>query len=131
LAPNKIIVEQFDRFRGGLDTSHNGTGIYSVYETHENCEIMFHISTLLPFSDRDEQQIGRKRFIGNNRVCIVFQEDETFFSPSMVDSKLLHVFIVIQPHRNETSGNFFETKYKVSRTLNFDGIKLHIRDRFY
>lgn len=31
---------------------------------------MFHVSTLLPHSDRDSQQIERKRHIGNDRVTI-------------------------------------------------------------
>ena len=33
------------------------TGPESVYTTHEEHEIMFHVSTLLPFSQDDKQQV--------------------------------------------------------------------------
>jgi len=36
-------------------------------------EIMFHVSTLLPYSSGDNQQVQRKRHIGNDIVAIVFQ----------------------------------------------------------
>jgi hypothetical protein len=34
------------------------------------CSIMFHVSTLLPFEPNNPQQVGRKRFIGNDLVSI-------------------------------------------------------------
>jgi RAP1 GTPase activating protein 1 len=83
----------------------------SIYTKHCNAEIMFHVSTLLPHSDKDPQQIERKRHIGNDRVAIVFQDELTPFSPSLIKSKVLHVFIIIQPVKlgNETK------KYKVNK----------------
>lgn len=71
---------------------------------------MFHVSTLLPHSTKDNQQLERKRHIGNDRVTIIFQDEDTPFSPKMIKSKLLHVFMVIQPIKvnNETK------RYKVS-----------------
>ena len=42
---------------GGLDVRGNMTGTESVYTTHEEHEIMFHVSTLLPFSHDDKQQV--------------------------------------------------------------------------
>ena len=67
---------------------------------------MFHVSTLLPHSSINEQQLERKRHIGNDRVAIVFQDETTPFSPKMIKSKLLHVFLIIQPHKinNQTIG---------------------------
>ena len=58
---------------------------------------MFHVSTLLPRLAKDQQQLERKRHIGNDRVCIVFQDEYTLFTPETIKSKLLHVFVVIQP----------------------------------
>jgi len=52
---------------------------------------------MLPHSTKDEQQLERKRHIGNDRVAIIFQEENTPFSPEMINSKLLQVYIVIQP----------------------------------
>jgi hypothetical protein len=58
---------------------------------------MFHVSTLLPHSTKDQQSLEKKRHIGNDRVAIVFQDEDTPFSPKMIKSKLLHVFLVVQP----------------------------------
>ena len=73
------------------------TGEEAVYEEYDESQIMFHVSTLLPYSDRDQQQLERKRHIGNDRVTIVFQDEPTPFATTMIRSKLLHVFIIIQP----------------------------------
>jgi len=70
---------------------------------------MFHVSTLLPHSNVNEQQLERKRHIGNDRVTIVFQDEDTPFSPKMIKSKLLHVFIVIQPCKKDDQ-NFYKVK---------------------
>lgn len=69
----------------------------SYYELYDQKEIMFHVSTLLPYSRNDSSQIQRKRHIGNDIVTIVFQEENTPFHPSMIKSNFLHVFLVIQP----------------------------------
>jgi len=52
------------RYRGGLDTYHSQTGEESVYNVYQSREIMFHVSTLLPFTESDPQQLQRKRHIG-------------------------------------------------------------------
>lgn len=46
-------------FRGGLDVTHGQTGVESVYTTFRDREIMFHVSTKLPFTDGDTQQVTR------------------------------------------------------------------------
>lgn len=51
------------------------TGRHSVYTMYEGHEIMFHVSTMLPFSKDNRQQVERKRHIGNDIVNIVFLED--------------------------------------------------------
>ena len=42
---------------------------------------MFHVSTLLPFTPGQEQQINRKRRIGNDIGVIVFQEGGKYYPP--------------------------------------------------
>lgn len=86
-----------NRYRGGLDISEQTDSPISYYECYDGKEIMFHVSTLLPFTPNDSSQIQRKRHIGNDIVTIVFQEDNTPFHPSMIKSNFLHVFLVIQP----------------------------------
>ncbi|XP_067128537.1 rap1 GTPase-activating protein 1 isoform X2 [Centruroides vittatus] len=105
----KVKLKDFKGFRGGLDTHYGQTGEESVYTTFQNCEIMFHVSTLLPFTEGDVQQLQRKRHIGNDIVAIVFQESNTPFMPSMVASHFLHAYIVVQVLDSQNP-----RKYKVS-----------------
>lgn len=85
------------RFRGGLDTQHGQTGEESIYEKFREKEMMFHVSTLLPYTENDSQQLQRKRHIGNDIVAIVFQEANTPFTPTMIASHFLHAYILVQP----------------------------------
>jgi RAP1 GTPase activating protein 1 len=92
-----------------LDIHGDNTGEYSIYEVFNNVEIMFHVSTMLPLIINDNnQQIERKRHIGNDRVVIIFQDENTPFSPHMITSKVTHVYLIIQPildsNKDETIG---------------------------
>lgn len=84
-------------YRGGLDVSEQTDSPTSYYECYDQKEIMFHVSTLLPYTPNDTTQIQRKRHIGNDIVAIVFQEENTPFHPSMIKSNFLHVYLVVQP----------------------------------
>ncbi|MGH0118316.1 UNVERIFIED_CONTAM: hypothetical protein FKN15_048552 [Acipenser sinensis] len=103
-------------FRGGLDVAHGQTGTESVYYNFRNKEIMFHVSTKLPYTEGDTQQLQRKRHIGNDIVAIVFQDESTPFVPDMIASNFLHAYIVVQVV-NPCSEN---TLYKVSVTARDD-----------
>lgn len=50
-------VSGFDKYKGGLDTVHDLTGLYSVYTHWRGIEIMFHVSTLLPYEKNDPQKV--------------------------------------------------------------------------
>ncbi|CAF1244675.1 unnamed protein product [Adineta ricciae] len=93
----RVSLKNFKGYRGGLDTSEDTDSPISYYECYDDKEIMFHVSTLLPFTPNDVSQIQRKRHIGNDIVAIVFQEENTPFHPSMIKSNFLHIFLVIQP----------------------------------
>ena len=87
-------------------------GTHALYEVHKGHEIMFHVSTLLPFVETDSQQLQRKCHIGNDIVAIVFQDTNTPFSPDMITSHFLHAYIVIQVIDPCTD----KTRYRVSVT---------------
>lgn len=58
---------------------------------------MFHVSTMLPYTKNNKQQLLRKRHIGNDIVTVIFQEDGSHpFSPKSVRSRFQHVFIIIR-----------------------------------
>ncbi|CAF3975298.1 unnamed protein product [Rotaria magnacalcarata] len=94
---SKVSLKNFKGYRGGLDVSEQTDSPVSYYEFYDQKEIMFHVSTLLPYTNNDTTQIQRKRHIGNDIVAIVFQEENTPFHPSMIKSNFLHAFLVIQP----------------------------------
>ncbi|VDL73305.1 unnamed protein product [Nippostrongylus brasiliensis] len=82
-------------YRGGLDTVHGQTGLQAVYTEFRGREAMFHVSTMLPYTLGDQQQLQRKRHIGNDIVAIIFQEANTPFAPDMIASNFLHAYIVV------------------------------------
>ena len=57
-------------------------------------------------------QLQRKRHIGNDIVAIIFQEENTPFTPDMIASHFLHSYIVVQPI---LSLDGTTSEYKVSR----------------
>ncbi|KOB74231.1 Uncharacterized protein OBRU01_07931, partial [Operophtera brumata] len=88
LLGDKIRLRGWNRFRGGLDVKGDMTGSHSIYTMHQGHEIMFHVSTMLPFSKDNKQQLERKRHIGNDIVNIVFTDDSVHntFNPQCVKS---------------------------------------------
>ncbi|XP_065344510.1 uncharacterized protein rsh isoform X2 [Cloeon dipterum] len=94
---DRVRLKGFDKYKGGLDTVHDLTGLYSVYTNWRSIEIMFHVSTQLPYEKHDPQKLQRKRHIGNDIVCVVFLEaDNTNFSPACIKSHFLHTFILVR-----------------------------------
>ncbi|KAK9737449.1 Rap/ran-GAP [Popillia japonica] len=116
LLGQRIQLKDHRGYRGGLDIQNGHTGDQAVYEIYKEREIMFHVSTLLPYTESDPQQLQRKRHIGNDIVAIVFQEENTPFSPDMIASHFLHAFIVVEVLEPNTSN----TRYKVSVTARDD-----------
>ncbi|XP_034388820.1 rap1 GTPase-activating protein 1 isoform X2 [Cyclopterus lumpus] len=113
---HKIDLHDFRGFRGGLDVTHGQTGTESIYTSFHNKEIMFHVSTKLPYTEGDSQQLQRKRHIGNDIVAIVFQEENTPFVPDMIQSNFLHAYVVVQVENACTD----DVTYKVSVTARDD-----------
>ncbi|XP_034642697.1 rap1 GTPase-activating protein 1-like isoform X6 [Trachemys scripta elegans] len=113
---DRIQLQDFRGFRGGLDVMRGQTGTESVYTNFRGKEIMFHVSTKLPFTEGDAQQLQRKRHIGNDIVAIVFQDENTPFVPDMIASNFLHAYVVVQL----AHGAIGETLYKVSVTARDD-----------
>ncbi|XP_077167712.1 rap1 GTPase-activating protein 1 isoform X3 [Paroedura picta] len=116
LLGQKVKLQDFKGFRGGLDVTHGQTGAESIYYNFRGKEIMFHVSTKLPFTEGDAQQLQRKRHIGNDIVAIVFQDENTPFVPDMIASNFLHAYVVVQAERPNTD----QTLYKVSVTARDD-----------
>ena len=106
----KVPLDGWPRFAGGLDTKKGSTGTESLYTSHEGFEIMFHVSTMLPFFPADKQQLERKRHFGNDVVVIIFCEgNSSVFSPLWLASHFNHVFFIV-----EKNPNFADTHYDLA-----------------
>ncbi|XP_066244731.1 GTPase-activating Rap/Ran-GAP domain-like protein 3 isoform X2 [Euwallacea similis] len=112
LLGDKIRLKGWDKYRGGLDTKGDMTGKHSRYTVYEGHEIMFHVSTLLPYSRDNRQQVERKRHIGNDIVNIVFIDIESDdqgenvhaqFNPTCIKSQFTHIFAVVS---NNSKGDY-------------------------
>uniref|UniRef100_A0A8W7PEQ1 Rap-GAP domain-containing protein n=1 Tax=Anopheles coluzzii TaxID=1518534 RepID=A0A8W7PEQ1_ANOCL len=93
----RVRLKGFEHYKAGLDNKTDSTGTHSLYATHQDCEIMFHVSTMLPFTPNNRQQLLRKRHIGNDIVTIVFQEPGALpFTPKNIRSQFQHVFVIVR-----------------------------------
>ena len=101
LLGERVTLQDHTGYTGGLDTRRGGTGETSIYTQWHEFEIMFHVSTMLPLDDSDEQQLQRKRHIGNDVVLIVFLDgdaDDLRYNTQTMASHFTHIIIGIQRH---------------------------------
>ncbi|XP_041035832.1 signal-induced proliferation-associated protein 1 isoform X2 [Carcharodon carcharias] len=99
LLGQRVKLKGFEKYRAQLDNKTDSTGTHSLYTTYQEYEIMFHVSTMLPYTANNSQQLLRKRHIGNDIVTIVFQEPTADpFTPKTIRSHFQHVFLVVQVH---------------------------------
>ncbi|XP_072545836.1 signal-induced proliferation-associated 1-like protein 1 isoform X2 [Salminus brasiliensis] len=117
LLGEKVRLKGFTKYRAQLDTKTDSTGTHSLYTAYKDYEIMFHVSTMLPYTPNNKQQLLRKRHIGNDIVTIVFQEPGAHpFTPKNIRSHFQHVFIIVRVH-NPCSDN---TCYSVAVSRSSD-----------
>ncbi|KAF1799089.1 hypothetical protein FB192DRAFT_1394810 [Mucor lusitanicus] len=96
-----VRLKGYQGYAAGLDTKTGESGEMSFASTWRDHEIMYHVAALMPLRQHDTQQVHRKRYIGNDIVCIVFMEVGTTqrFTPESIRSQFLHVFIVVYYER--------------------------------
>jgi hypothetical protein len=103
---DSVVLNAFPRFHGGLDTKYDSTGLSSFYTRVHNCEVMFHVSTLLPVDVDDDAQMQRSRFLRQDACLIVFQdEDSAPLSPEIFSTSkwTAHVVAVVRPVKVRSS----------------------------
>ncbi|KOC65369.1 GTPase-activating Rap/Ran-GAP domain-like protein 3 [Habropoda laboriosa] len=99
----RIQLKNWDKYRGGLDVKGDMTGKESYYTVYAGHEVMYHVSTMLPYSKDNPQQLERKRHIGNDIVNIVYTDDPNAidtFNPNCIRSQFTHVFAVVSTEEN-------------------------------
>ncbi|XP_041090532.1 signal-induced proliferation-associated 1-like protein 3 isoform X2 [Polyodon spathula] len=99
LLGEKVCLKGFPKYAAQLDTKTDSTGTHSLYTSYQDYEIMFHVSTMLPYTPNNRQQLLRKRHIGNDIVTIIFQEPGALpFTPQNIRSHFQHVFVIVRVH---------------------------------
>jgi len=114
LIGDKVPLEGWNKFNGGLSVQ---TGSHSIYTQFSNYEIMFHVSPMLPFDPNDDQSLERKRHLGNDITLIVFQNPGAKFDVTAFSSQFTHVYFVVEP----VSKDGIVTHYKIN-TVNKNSI---------
>ncbi|XP_069494705.1 signal-induced proliferation-associated 1-like protein 1 isoform X4 [Ambystoma mexicanum] len=118
LLGDRVRLKEFEKYRAQLDTKTDSTGTHSLYTTYKDYEIMFHVSTMLPYTPNNKQQLLRKRHIGNDIVTIVFQEPGAEpFSPKNIRSHFQHVFVIVRAHNPGTEGVCYSVAVTRSRDV--------------
>ncbi|XP_056666701.1 signal-induced proliferation-associated 1-like protein 1 isoform X3 [Monodelphis domestica] len=118
LLGERVRLKGFEKYRAQLDTKTDSTGTHSLYTTYKDYEIMFHVSTLLPYTPNNKQQLLRKRHIGNDIVTIVFQEPGAQpFSPKNIRSHFQHVFVIVRVHNPCTDSVCYSVAVTRSRDV--------------
>ncbi|KAG1437911.1 hypothetical protein G6F56_012872 [Rhizopus delemar] len=84
-------------YAGGLDKKVDEAGEYTFVSKWKEHEIAFHVGPMMPLKKNDDQQVQRKRHIGNDIVSIIFIEEDQAFDPRAIISNFVFVFIVIHP----------------------------------
>ncbi|KAK1900280.1 Signal-induced proliferation-associated 1-like protein 3 [Dissostichus eleginoides] len=99
LLGEQVLLKDFSKYAAQLDTKTDSTGTHSLYTTYQGYEVMFHVSTMLPYMPNNPQQLLRKRHIGNDIVTIIFQEPGALpFTPQNIRSHFQHVFVIVRVH---------------------------------
>ncbi|XP_070622137.1 signal-induced proliferation-associated protein 1 isoform X2 [Erythrolamprus reginae] len=122
LLGDRVRLLGFDKYRAQLDNKNDSTGTHSLYTTYQDYEIMFHVSTMLPYTPNNRQQLLRKRHIGNDIVTIIFQEPGALpFTPRLVRSQFQHVFIVVRVHQSSSDHTTYSVAVSCTEDIPFFG----------
>ncbi|XP_031717229.1 signal-induced proliferation-associated 1-like protein 3 isoform X1 [Anarrhichthys ocellatus] len=108
LLGEQVLLKGFTKYAAQLDTKTDSTGTHSLYTTYQDYEVMFHVSTMLPYMPNNPQQLLRKRHIGNDIVTIIFQEPGALpFTPQNIRSHFQHVFVIVRVHNPCSEGTCY------------------------
>ncbi|XP_074527951.1 signal-induced proliferation-associated protein 1 isoform X2 [Halichoeres trimaculatus] len=118
LLGERVRLKGWEKYRAQLDNKTDSTGTHSLYTRYQDYEIMFHVSTMLPYTSNNTQQLLRKRHIGNDIVTIVFQEPGALpFTPKSIRSHFQHVFIIVQVHEPCTENTYYRVAVTRSKDI--------------
>lgn len=103
----RVELQGWPNYRAGLDVKTGTTGSHSVHTRYKDYEVMFHVSTLLPYDAMNPQQLERKRHLGNDIVVIIFKEGDQQYDPNCIKSEFNHIFVVVSRVTRPTNSKVY------------------------
>lgn len=93
-----INLKGFKQYNGKLDVKKNFNGPQSIYFSDSLVEAMFHVPTMMPTRENDAQQIQKKKHVGNDNVCIVWNENlDIPWNTGTIVSQFNNFHVVVYP----------------------------------
>ena len=86
-------------YLGGLDPKQT-TGVTAPYYANSIMEVIFHEITSMPTNPSDDQQIHKKRHVGNDIVHIVYSEGTSDYAPTTITSQFNDAHVIVYPLPN-------------------------------
>uniref|UniRef100_A0A5K4F030 Rap-GAP domain-containing protein n=1 Tax=Schistosoma mansoni TaxID=6183 RepID=A0A5K4F030_SCHMA len=97
LLGRKVRLRNYSGYIGGLDYRNDSTGLETYVTEFRGTNIVFLVSTLLPYEPNKTEQLARKRHIGNSSVTFIFVEEDAMpFQPDTIISGFQKVFILVK-----------------------------------
>ncbi|MEQ2160637.1 hypothetical protein GOODEAATRI_001451, partial [Goodea atripinnis] len=114
LLGEQVLLKGFSKYAAQLDTK----STHSLYTTYQGYEVMFHVSTMLPYMPNNPQQVSKQfQFglwaffhsqAGNDIVTIIFQEPGALpFTPQNIRSHFQHVFVIVRVHNPCSDSTYY------------------------
>lgn len=91
-----VPLKKHSGFMGGLDKN-GSTGEVGPYFADYRTEVMFHIPNMMPTSQKEPQQIHKKRHVGNDHVNVIWTEHSRDYFKGTIISQFNFIHIVIYP----------------------------------
>ena len=86
-------------------------------------DVFYHVAPLLPTNQNDEQQIYKKRHIGNDNVHIIWNDNIFDYDTTTITSQFNDAHIVISP-LNKTDKFFRVSIYKKEEAYQFGPLQM-------
>ena len=124
LASIGVIVDLavHEGFAGKLDTKSFSNGRYQLYYANDRFEILYHVAPFLTTSPGDEQQVYKKRHVGNDNVHVVWSEHDFDYEASTITSQFNDAHVIVYP-LPKTSEFFRVVTYRKSPDYHFGPLR--------
>ena len=86
-------------FAGGLSNTEE-IGETAPYYATSTTEVIFHEITRMPTSDKEVQQIHKKKHVGNDWVHIIWSEHDRDYKPDVIVSQFNAAHVIVYPLPN-------------------------------